>query len=242
MLKIDVFPHILPRPFFDRLMQIAPSGGLMVKRVQNIPVMIDIDRRFEVMDRHEGYRQVLTLSAPPLENVAGPELSADLAKLANDEMAKLVERYPERFPGFVASLPMNNPDAAMREIDRAIGLLGATGVQIFTNVNGRPLDLPEYQPIFSRMAERRLPIWLHPARRSRGYLRARPVAQAPHRLLPHVLRGHRALRGLARDGVRSGVLRRRPRPVRHRLPVRSREGTRVHPRNRRGDGADAGQP
>src|SRR5579859_4013429 len=94
MLKIDVFPHILPRPFFDRLIAVAPSGGLMVKRVQNIPVMIDIDRRFEVMDRHEGYVQVLTLAAPPLENVAGPELSPDLAKLANDEMAKLVERYP----------------------------------------------------------------------------------------------------------------------------------------------------
>src|SRR6202048_604829 len=113
MLKIDVFPHILPRPFFDRLMQVAPSGGGKVKRVQNIPVMIDIDRRFEVMDRHEGYMQVLTLAAPPLENVAGPDLSPDLAKLANDEMAKLVERHPDRFPGFVASLPMNNPEAAL---------------------------------------------------------------------------------------------------------------------------------
>ena len=92
MLKIDVFPHILPRPFYDRLLQVAPAGGLMVKRVQNIPVMIDIDKRFEIMDRHEGYAQVLTLAAPPLENVAGPELSPDLARLANDEMAKLVDR------------------------------------------------------------------------------------------------------------------------------------------------------
>ena len=47
-----------------------PLGGLMVKRVQNIPVMIDLDKRFEIMDRHEGYAQVLTLAAPPLENVA----------------------------------------------------------------------------------------------------------------------------------------------------------------------------
>src|SRR3954463_6461242 len=138
MLKIDVFPHILPKPFYDRLMEVAPRGGLMVKRVQNIPVMIDLDKRFEVMDRHEGYMQVRTLSAPPLENVAGPELSPELAKMANEEMAKLVERYPDRFPGFVASLPMNNPDAAMREIDRAINELGATGVQIFSNVNGEP--------------------------------------------------------------------------------------------------------
>src|ERR1700738_394451 len=102
MLKIDVFPHILPRPFFDRLLQVAPSSGLMVKRVQNIPVMVDLDKRFEIMDRHEGYRQVVTLSAPPLENVAGPDLSPELAKLANDEMATLVEDYPDRFPGFVA--------------------------------------------------------------------------------------------------------------------------------------------
>jgi aminocarboxymuconate-semialdehyde decarboxylase len=164
MLKIDVFPHILPRPFFDRLIEVAPSGGLMVKRVQNIPVMIDIEKRFEVMDRHEGYVQVLTLAAPPLENVAGPELSAELAKLANDEMAKLVERYPDRFPGFVASLPMNDPDAAMLEIDRAIDQLGATGVQVFTNVNGQPLDKPEYLQLFERMAAIDLPMWMHPAR------------------------------------------------------------------------------
>src|SRR5919202_6244432 len=153
MLKIDIFPHILPRPFFDRLMQVAPRGGLMVKRVQNIPVMIDLDKRFEIMDRHEGYVQVLTLSAPPLENVAGPDLSPELAKLANDEMAKLVERYPDRFPGFVASLPMNNPDAALKEIDRAIEQLGATGAQVFTNVNGEPLDKPEYVQLFEWIAD-----------------------------------------------------------------------------------------
>ena len=164
MLKIDVFPHILPRPFFDRLMQVAPSGGLMVKRVQNIPVMIDVEKRFEIMDRHEGYAQVLTLAAPPLENVAGADLTPDLARLANDEMARLVERYPDRFPGFVASLPMNNPEAAMREIGRAIDELGATGVQVFTNVNGQPLDKPEYLQVFERMAAIDLPVWMHPAR------------------------------------------------------------------------------
>src|SRR2546422_8786733 len=64
----------------------------------------------------------------------------------------------------VASLPMNNPDAALREIDRAIDGLGATGVQIFSNVNGRPLDEPEWAPLFDRMAARTPPTWLHPAR------------------------------------------------------------------------------
>jgi aminocarboxymuconate-semialdehyde decarboxylase len=96
--------------------------------------------------------------------VAGPQLSPELARLANDGMAEIAGRHPDRFPGFVASLPMNDPDAALLEIDRAIDQLGATGVQIFSNVAGRPLDLPEYRPIFARMAERDLPIWLHPAR------------------------------------------------------------------------------
>jgi predicted TIM-barrel fold metal-dependent hydrolase len=67
-------------------------------------------------------------------------------------------------PGFVASLPMNNSEAALREMDRAVTGLGATGVQIFSNVNGRPLDEAEFQPLFAGMAAFNLPVWLHPAR------------------------------------------------------------------------------
>ena len=164
MPKIDVFPHILPRRYFDRMLAVAPPGLALQKRMSGIPVLVDVDLRFRIMDRYEGYVQVLTLANPPIEVVGGPDVSPDLARLANDEMATLVERHPDRFPAFVASLPMNHPDAALREIDRAIDTLGATGVQIFSNVAGRPLDGHEYRPLFARMAERDLPIWLHPAR------------------------------------------------------------------------------
>src|SRR5437762_4976728 len=157
-MKIDVFPHILPRKYFERMLHVAPPGLALQKRMAGIPALVDVELRFRMMDRHAGYVQVLTLANPPLEVVAGPGDSPDLARLANDEMAALVTRHPDRFPGFVASLPMNNPDAALKEIDRAIGDLGATGVQMFSNVNRRPLDLPEFQPPFDRMAERRLPI------------------------------------------------------------------------------------
>jgi len=163
-MKIDIFPHILPRRYFERMLRVAPAGLALQKRMAGIPALVDVDLRFGMMDRHPGYVQVLTLASPPLEVVGGPDASPDLARLANDEMAALVARHPDRFPGFVASLPMNNPDASLIEIDRAIDELGATGVQIFTNVNGRPLDLPEYRPIFARLAERHLPVWLHPAR------------------------------------------------------------------------------
>ena len=163
-MKIDVFPHILPRRYFDRMLRVAPPGMALQKRMSGIPVLVDVEERLRIMDRYEGYVQVLTLANPPLEVVGGPSETPELARLANDGMAELVAARPERFPGFVASLPMNNPDAALREIDRALDDLHATGVQVYTNVAGRPLDLPEYQPIFDRMAQRDLPIWLHPAR------------------------------------------------------------------------------
>jgi aminocarboxymuconate-semialdehyde decarboxylase len=60
---------------------------------------------------------------------------------------------------------MNNVPAALGEMDRAIGQLGAKGVQIFTNVNGRPLDEPEFHPVFERMVTKHdLPVWVHPTR------------------------------------------------------------------------------
>jgi len=163
-MKIDIFPHIFPRRFYERMLEAAPPGLYMQKRVRGIPVLVDLDERLRMMDRHEGYVQVLTLASPPLEAVGGSDLTPELAQLANDGMAEIVAKYPDRFPGFVASLPMNNPDASLAEIDRAIHQLGATGVQIFSNVNGRPLDEPEFLQIFELMATLALPIWLHPAR------------------------------------------------------------------------------
>ncbi len=163
-MKIDVFPHILPRPYFDRMLRVARPGMALQKRMSGIPVLVDVEQRLRIMDRYDGYVQILTLANPPLEVVAGPDVSPELARLANDGMAEVVAKHPDRFPGFVASLPMNAPEAAVHEIDRAIDDLGATGVQVYTNVAGRPLDLPEYRSVFERMAQHDLPIWLHPAR------------------------------------------------------------------------------
>ena len=92
------------------------------------------------------------------------EAAIDLARAANDGMAELVARYPARFPGFVAALPLDDPDAAQAETRRAIEELGARGIQIFSNIKGRPLDRPEYLALFDTMARYDLPLWLHPYR------------------------------------------------------------------------------
>jgi predicted TIM-barrel fold metal-dependent hydrolase len=163
-MKLDIFNHIFPKTFYDKMMKVNPNLVDIGKRVRGIPVLFDLDARFRCMDEFEDYAQILCLASPPLEIIAGPDVTPDLAKVANDGMAEYVAKYPDRFPGFIASMPMNNPDAALEEIDRAIKDLKGVGVQFFTNVKGKPLDLPEFKPLFEKMAGYDLPIWIHPAR------------------------------------------------------------------------------
>ncbi len=164
MRKIDVFTHIWPQPFQKKLIEVSGDPRNITGRSARIPMMTDLDRRFAVMDMFEDYQQVLSLAAPPLEAVAGPDEALELSKIGSDAMAELCAKYPDRFPGFIANPPMNNPDAMVTEARRAVIELGACGLQIFTNVNGKPLDRPEFAPIFDFAVEADVPIWVHPAR------------------------------------------------------------------------------
>ena len=113
-------------------------------------------------------KQVLTLAVPSPEMLGGPELSPELARLANDGMAEMCSKWPDKFPTFAASLPMNNVTAAVDEMDRAIGALRASGVQILTSVNGHALDHPDYWPVFERATKAHgVAIWMHPFRPGR---------------------------------------------------------------------------
>ena len=161
---IDIYTHILPAPFTEALAKVSPKLGNIAARLRGVLALHDLDLRFQAMDAVPGYQQVISLPNPPLEDIlpAGP--AADLARIGNDTMAELCARHPDRFPAFVATLSMLEPDEALREAERAIGTLGARGVQIFTNVAGKPLDRPEYAPLFAALAAHDLPIWLHPAR------------------------------------------------------------------------------
>lgn len=163
-MKIDLFNHFFPKRFFDEFVHRGAGFKDMGKRVQNIPSIHDLDARFRVMDEFGAYRQFLSLPSPPLEAMAGPDQSPTTARIANEGLAELVSRYPDRFVGFTASLPLNNPDASLKEMDRAVTELGARGIQIFTNINGKPLDDSQFATLFDEAARRDLPIWMHPAR------------------------------------------------------------------------------
>ncbi len=164
VMRIDIYTHVFPAGFHERMSRIAPGLDNIGKRMRSVRELHDLDARFRAMDPFGEYRQIVSLPNPPIEDVTTPEQGVELARVANDAMAELVERHRDRFPGFVAALAMHSMDETMEELHRAIRDLGAVGVQIFTNVGGKPLDRAEFAPVFAAMAEHDLPIWMHPAR------------------------------------------------------------------------------
>ena len=162
-LKIDAYAHIVPPKYREALYKVAPK--MHDQQILFSPPLYDLDRRFRIMDKYEPLRQVLTLGRIPVEHVAGPAKAADLAKRANDEMAELVVKYPDRFVAALATLAMNNMNAALKEADRAIKELKFKGVYLHTPVDEKPLDAPEFLPLYEKMSEYDLPIVIHPMRK-----------------------------------------------------------------------------
>src|SRR5712692_7697203 len=99
-MKIDIYNHIFPRKFFERMLSIREKGSNMQRRVSEIPSLVDLDLRFRIMDVFGDYAQVISLPSPPIEAFGDPQASPELAQLANDGLAELVAKYPHRFPGF----------------------------------------------------------------------------------------------------------------------------------------------
>jgi predicted TIM-barrel fold metal-dependent hydrolase len=162
-MKIDAFNHLFPKRYYERMLALGPAWGDINKRVRAIPCIVDLDIRFKIMDEFGAdYRQIVCLAAPAIEDFGSR--AAEMAQLANDAFAELCAQHPDRFFGFVAAVPMNDTDAMLREAERAVAQLGACGVQVYTNVSGKPLTAPETLPLFDLMAGLDLPIWIHPIR------------------------------------------------------------------------------
>ena len=161
---IDIYCHIYPDQFYRRMTDLVPSLGNMGARLRRIQKLFDLDARFAEMDEYGDYRQVISLPNPPIEDIAEPKVGTALSKIANDEMAELCRRHPDRFPAFVAATCLTDVDGAVEELERAVKQLGACGVLVYTSVAGEPLDQKKFEPFFAAVSRLGVPIWLHPAR------------------------------------------------------------------------------
>jgi aminocarboxymuconate-semialdehyde decarboxylase len=169
----DLHTHYYPDAFFRLIEQVGgafsfgtdPTGRTIIRyrgsRFFGITSpMTDPARRIEDMDRVGIDVEVLSLSTPNVY-FAPPERQAEVARLVNDAYAELAARYPKRFKGF-ASIPMDDPDAALRELERTQGELRMNGVIVLSNINGRALTDQRYRPFFAECDRRRVCVFIHP--------------------------------------------------------------------------------
>lgn len=166
--KIDAFCHIMPRPYYDRFFELKATehSANLRKRVSNIPCLADMDVRFAQMDEFGDYRQIINIAAPPVEDLGSPRISREMSRIGNESMAELVRAHPDRFAGFMACVPMDDPDAAVAELQYATREMGALGAQIYTHVHGRPMDDASFDPFYATAAELGSVIQVHPCRSS----------------------------------------------------------------------------
>src|SRR5437870_12427934 len=122
-MKIDIYNHVMPVRYLERMKELSKDPGI-VKRMVGVRMLWDIEARVKMLVHVPDVRQALTLSLPPPEVLGGPDLSPELARIANDGMAEMCRTWPHKFPAFIATVPMNNVPAALAEMDRAIAELG----------------------------------------------------------------------------------------------------------------------
>lgn len=172
-MKLDLHTHFYPSHYFDMIRELGTefsfatgiAGNTLMKfrgtRFFSItPPMTDPKLRIEDMDRVGIDVQVVSVSTPNVY-FTGAEHQPEVATRLNDAYADLIAAYPARFKGF-ASIPMDNSDAALRELERAMDVLKLNGVILQSNLAGAPLTNPRFRTFFEEADRREVCIFIHP--------------------------------------------------------------------------------
>ena len=155
--RIDVHHHVIPAAYLRALDRAGVSDPIEGVAYPRWSVEDDLD----LMDRHGIRTAVVSITAPGVAFVDGPD-AAYVARTTNDAMAQLIADHPGRYGAF-ALVPLPDVDAALREIDYALDVLGLDGVGLFTNHRGVYLGDARFERLFAALAERDALIHVHPA-------------------------------------------------------------------------------
>jgi aminocarboxymuconate-semialdehyde decarboxylase len=174
MSLIDVHTHILSKGYTELLEKHGPpqyglardsEGSVVVTRkgarfMTFTAPMFDPAVRLEAMDAVGVQIELLSYTCPNCYWAQG-KLAEQVARRMNDDLADVCARWPERYRG-LASIPLQNADLALRELERALDQPGMVGLIILANVNEVPLDDERFEPIWQELSRRRVPTLLHP--------------------------------------------------------------------------------
>lgn len=171
---VDIHAHFVPEGYLRLIetdgkahgasLRAGPEGpSIVIGEVAIGPITAayhDLDRRLKAMDAQGVTVHALSLM-PPMVYWADAALGGRLARVVNDAMAEAIRAHPDRLTG-LATLPLQAPDAALAELERAVSELGLRGVYLGTNVRGTDLDDATLQSVFGRIAALGVPVFLHP--------------------------------------------------------------------------------
>jgi aminocarboxymuconate-semialdehyde decarboxylase len=176
-MNIDFHSHYLPPHFPEVVCEIAhryrpqvsdgPRGSklIVIDRHRFAPHTVelyDLDEKLLAMDRTDIAMQVLSVPPYAFFYWAEPEVGGAMARTLNDALSEAVHTEPDRFVA-LASVPLQAPELAVAEVERAVTRLGLKGVAIGASVYGRPLSAPELRPFFQKVQDLGVPIFVHPA-------------------------------------------------------------------------------
>jgi aminocarboxymuconate-semialdehyde decarboxylase len=182
---VDIHCHVmtpegeeLVRPFFSpekdpfMLYQTPATAAYNRRHLDDIvPKLTTPEIRLRDMDRMGIDVQAISVMPPQYYYWTDPELGARLARIQNDHLASIVAAHPDRFAG-LGTVPLQDVDATLAELDRIASDHGFTGIEICTSVNGDDLDDPRFDPFWSRVVELDLLVVMHP----NGYSDGRRLA------------------------------------------------------------------
>ncbi|MFC3932532.1 amidohydrolase family protein [Streptococcus dentapri] len=160
MNKIDVFSHVLLPNFYEKMLMLDEDLPNKMPFIQN-PVLIDMNERRATMpaDTHQIISYVNT---NPEDYLAG-KMAALLVHKANEELLTTVQENRDLFAGAVAMLALNNIPESLRIIEEfVLPNEEILGIQLFTRHFGKSVADPDFRPLFEKLAEYDIPIWLHP--------------------------------------------------------------------------------
>ncbi len=169
---VDFHNHFYPKAYLDELRK-GKGYASVSKDTRNrilinykgdynviVGPFVNLEDRVKAMDKCNVDLEVLTLTTPCVERETR-ERGIKLAKLSNDAFGEIVDKKADRFTAF-AALPLQDPEAASEELERAVKECGLSGATLMSNANNRPLDSPELLPIYEKAAKLDVPLFIHP--------------------------------------------------------------------------------
>lgn len=169
---IDVHNHFYPKAYLDEIAKgrcVAKLGRdtfgnpvIFYEGDFNVvdPGHRDVDFRIGEITRHGIDCQILTMTTPGV-HIEEESCAVEMARAVNEGFSDIVRKSGGRFEA-LASLPLQCPDKAARELEYAVKFLGLKGGTLFTNINGKTLDLPEFEPVFEVAKKLSVPLFIHP--------------------------------------------------------------------------------